>query len=97
MQRLEECVQKAAGPMEVEAWYRIACLGDFFAEQNGWVFNGWSAVILVLVKRHNWLPEEIERMSVSHLAIVLTEDLVNHKLTPLQSSFLAQWMKRQQR
>lgn len=94
VQRLSNAAEKAREPMEIEAWYRIECLGDWFAEKKGWVFNGWSAVVLTLVKRHNWLPEEIERMSANHLAIVLTEDLVTHKLNLAQQSFLDQWAKR---
>ncbi|MCY1310078.1 hypothetical protein D9M70_602360 [compost metagenome] len=96
VQRLETFAKEFSNPSEVEARYRIECLGDHFAEKNGWVFFGWSAVMLMLVKRHNWTPSQIRELSLNDLAVVLTEDLVQHQLGNQQLHYLSLWMRKQQ-
>lgn len=95
VQRLESFAKEFNNPQEVEARYRIECMGDHYAQQGGWVLNGWNAIVLTLVKRHNWTPSQIRELSLNDLAVVLTEDLVQHQLTEMQRHYLALWMKQQ--
>lgn len=68
--------------LEFATFFRIKSLGDDIAKSNDWPLAGWDAIVFELIRRHHWLPEDIEKMSIRHLCITLCDQLAFHKLNP---------------
>jgi hypothetical protein len=57
----------------------VEILGDLIALQNNWRdAKGYDAIVIHLVKKHNWLPTDIRSMNKEDLQLVLVEEFEQH-------------------